>query len=365
MIRRWLCGCVLSSALSLGVAGCTSSLEQLTGGLMNGLTPGPKDGGDAPAHGGDELSSNEQLRLHLEGAREMDKAGKDDAALAEYERVLQLDRSNFTAMRRLCVLYDRRGSREDFKKAEEMYQKVTKLHPKDADIWNDWGYSLYLRTEKEHNQENWKEAETKLRHALQLEPQLDRAHTNLGLVLGGLNRFDEAFREFRAAHLSESEARCDMAYIYLTKGRFEDAKQECRIARDLDPGNNKALEMLAKLDQPPRSRERTAARPGAGSRGPRPAIDTADRDEKEHELARQTVAAMYGSAAAPGESNAGPWQPPTGPIAMPSGHVWMPVKTGAMPVMPAPTPVPVPAAPTPAPVPVPATSSGTEGTITY
>lgn len=232
MVRRWLRGCLLPSALCLAAVGCTTSVESLTGGLIAGAPAILKEGDEAPpSRAGGDLSADDQLRLHLDAARRMDKAGQDDGALAEYERVLALDPANYTAMRRLCVLYDCRGDKDDFKKAEELYRKVTKLKPKDPDVWNDWGYSFYLRTGKEACQENWAEAEKKLRQALKLDPQHARAHANLGLVLGQMGRYDEALREFRAAQLSESEAHCDLAFVYLTKGKLEDAKQECRIAR--------------------------------------------------------------------------------------------------------------------------------------
>ena len=325
--------------------------------MVSGWTPGSKDGADPPpSHAADEMSGNEQLRLHLDSARQMDKAGNDEAALGEYERVLQLDRNNFTAMRRLCVLYDRRGSRDDFKKAEDLYQKIAKLHPKDADIWNDWGYSLYLRTEKEHNTENWLEAEKKLRHALELNPQHDRAHENLGLVLGGLDRYPEALGEFRAAHLSESEAHVNMAFIYITKWKLEDAKQECRIARDKDPSNSKALDLLTALDQPPRSRDKMVG-------GKRKAL-TPDEEEQEHEAARREVAARFGNIAALADDKGGAGQPITGPIRA-GGQMWMPVspKASTLPVLLAPVP---PAAPTTTlPPPVPPAGSGTTGTISF
>jgi len=321
MIRRWLLGCLLPSALCLSAVGCTTTVEQLTGGLVGG-----KDGFDpqAPPRS-DQLTSNEQLRLHLDTARQMDQAGNDEAALAEYERVLQLDPSNLTAMRRLCVLYDRRGSREDFKKAEEFYQKIAKARPKDPDVWNDWGYSLYLRTDKEHNKENWAAAEQKLRHALELDPKHARAHGNLGLVMGELDRYPEAYREFLAAHLSESEAHCDMAFVYATKGRFEDAKQECRLAREKDPANAKALDLLTKLEQPMRSRDKTAGRSTGSVRTPL----TPEEEEKEHEFARRMVAGA--------DDKAAPAPVPPGAFRA-NGQMWMPIHSGPMPVLPAATP---------------------------
>ena len=246
MFRRWLRGCLLPSALCLGAAGCTTSVEQLTGGLFTTWAPEAKD--ERPAtRADDDLPANDQLRLHLDTARQLDKGGNDEGALAEYERVLALDPANFTAMRRLSNLYDRRGGKEDFKKAEELYRKVAKARPNDADVWNDWGVSLYLRAGKD----NWAEAEKKLREAVRLDPQSARAHCNLGKVLGQTERYEEAYREFRAAQLSESEAHCDLAFLYWTRGKLDDARQECRIAREKDPSNTKVRDMLAAMEPPP------------------------------------------------------------------------------------------------------------------
>jgi Tfp pilus assembly protein PilF len=338
MIRRWLRRCLLPSALCLSAVGCTTTVESLTGGLVTTFTPGPKEGGDpAPSRSPDVLSPDEQLRLNLDTARKLDQAGNDDDALVAYERVLQLDHSNYTAMRRLCVLYDRRGDRDDFKRAEELYRKVADARPKDADVWSDWGYSLFLRTDKETCQQNWAEAEKKLRHALALNPQHQRAHSNLGLVLGQLERYDEAYREFRAAQLSDAEAHCDMAFVYWQKGRLEDAKQECRLARDKDPTLAKAKDMLAALEQPAHPRDK--AGPG-GRRGPM----TADREAAEHEAARRFISEMNGGTSAPAPApvaappagGAAPVWQSAAPITMPSGRQWMPVNSGSAPTPPAP-----------------------------
>jgi Flp pilus assembly protein TadD len=351
MFRRWFRACLLPSALCLTAAGCTTSIESLTGGFITSGTPAPKGGGEvAPLRNSDDLPANDQLRLHLDTAKQLDTGGNDQGALEEYERVLQLDRTNYTAMRRLCVLYDRRGSRDDFKKAEEVYRKVADLRPKDADVWSDWGYSLFLRTDKENCKENWAEAEKKLRQALKLDPQHARAHTNLGLVLGQMERYDEAYREFRAAQLSESEAHCDMAFVYWQKGKLEDAKQECRIARDKDPALAKASEMLTVLEQAGHPHEKGG--PLARGEGrPRNSMTAAEREEAEHEAARRAVAGLSGGTSAslpmpsgamsaPDDGKVVKWQT-SGPIVMPSGSQWMPTKAGAAPAPTAPTPMPV------------------------
>jgi len=343
MIRRWLRGCLLPSALCLSAVGCTTPVESLTGGLVASWTPASKasDGGSAPPRS-EELSAKEQIRLCLDTARAMDKAGNDEGALDQYERVLERDPSNYTAMRRLCVLYDHRGGKEDFKKAEELYRKVARARPNDADIWSDWGYSLYLRTDKENCKENWMEAEKKLRQALKLDPQHARAHANLGLVLGRLDRFDEALREFRAAQPSEADAHCNMAFVYWAKGRLDDARQECRIARDKDPSNLKARDLQAVLDQAshPHGETGRTAESRPDGRTPRASRLTPAQWEAEREAARRAVVIDGGPPPAPAGDKPPQWQA-SGPIVMPSGQAWMPVNAAVKPTAAVPSPAPV------------------------
>jgi Flp pilus assembly protein TadD len=353
MIRRWLRGCLLPSALCLAAVGCTPSVESLTGGLVTTEAPAPKESAAAPpARHDDDLPVADQVRLSLDAGREMDKAGNDDGALDQYERVLALDPSNFTALRRLCVLYDRRGGKDDFKKAEELYRKVAKVRPNDADVWSDWGYSLYLRTDKENCKDNWAEAEKKLRRALQLNPQHARAHSNLGLVLGQMGRYDEAYREFRAAQLDEAEAHCDLAFVYWTKGQLEEAKQECRVAREKDPACAKARDLLATLEKEPHRRDDAkAGRGGRGASAARRADALTPADwEAEREAARKAVAERIRAVQAGGDKGASPWQSPEMTRTLNSAG-WMPVTPGA-------PPAPPPAAPAPAP-------GGTTGTVTF
>jgi hypothetical protein len=383
MIRRWLRGCLVPSALCLAAVSCTPSVESLTGGLAGSWAPGSKAAEEAPPppRAPDDLPREDQIRLCVNTARELDNAGNDEDALGQYERVLTLDPSNYTAMRRLCVLYDRQAQ---WDKAEQMYRKVSKLKPNDADIWSDWGYSFYLRPgPKEVKRKDWPqlaEAETKLRTALRLSPQHARAHSNLGLVLGQMERYDEAFREFQAgqldeaeaqadakadrsgpaaanrARLSEAAAHCDMAFVYWTKNRLEDARRECLLARDKDVGCIKAAEMLALLEKPPAARgdrdRQAASRPGA--RPSRASRMTPEQEEAEHEAARREVAARFGIGAVspppPPADKGVSWQS-SGPITLPSGAKWMPVHPGQ-----APTPSKVPDAPPPP-------AGGSSGTV--
>jgi Tfp pilus assembly protein PilF len=251
--------------LLLAQTGCVTS----TGLMATATLPA------APASH-DELPKDKAIQTCLTYARSLDKNGNDEAAIDQYERLLRLCPDHPEAVRRLAVLYDRQA---DFSKSEVAYRKLAKLHPRDADLMCDWGYSYYLRN-------NWREAEARLRRALELDKKHTRARCNLGLVLGQEDRFDEAFQLFLQAGLDQSDAHCDMAFVYWTRGvkYYDRAKRECLLARQLNPACSKAMELLAQLDEAQRPRtERAAAKPTTPERPAKPQV-TSDKGGEKYPL---------------------------------------------------------------------------------
>src|SRR5579885_1235849 len=237
-------GCVLSGATPKGLSGMTLTPEA--------ISPPPSAAKEMPG-----LPREQAVELSLRVARSMEKNDNVPSAIEQYENVLKHEPNHPEAVRRLAVLYDKAA---EFNKAEEMYRKLAKARPKDADVWCDWGYSCYLRN-------NFGEAEAKLRQALALNPQHARARCNLGLALGQLGRFQEAFQAFRAAGLEEADAHCDLAFVYWAQGKIDEARREYQTADKLSPGCPKAREALAVLDKPPAPRPE---RDGVAGRDRRP-----------------------------------------------------------------------------------------------
>jgi tetratricopeptide (TPR) repeat protein len=249
--------------LMLTFAGCAVTSASLTTAVMPA----------APA-AHDELPKDKQLQTTLTFARNLDKSGNDDGAVEQYEKVLRLSPDHPESLRRLAVLYDRRA---DFTNSEAAYKKLARSHSRDADFMCDWGYSLYLRN-------NWREAEAKLRRALEIDKSHARARCNLGLVLGQQDRFDEAFTLFRQAGLEEADAHCDLAFVYWTRGKgyYDRARRECVLARQLNPACSKAQELLAQLDQAqsPRSSRLASNTPAAPPQQARASMTSEERHEK-------------------------------------------------------------------------------------
>jgi tetratricopeptide (TPR) repeat protein len=305
------------SAALLGFAGCAwhpssvNPLASLSG--KPGLPP------DSP----NELPAAQAIQACLAVGQNLEKSNNDVAAIDQYERILRLDPNNQKASRRLAVLYDRCC---DYAKADAEYQKLAKARPRDADLFNDWGYSYYQRTK-------WQDAEKCLRKAVELDPQQARARCNLGLALGQQGRYDEAFQQFRSV-VGEAEAHCNLAFVYWTQGKLEEARRECHNANQINPSCTKSLDMLAALDlgaKPEDSGEKLAAsssRRNGDRRRP-------SREQLELE-ARAMLSKMNGTP--PGRDAAPPTNDEPRPVyKSPNGTVWVPVtpKKAAEPAAPA------------------------------
>jgi Flp pilus assembly protein TadD len=188
----------------------------------------------------EQLSPSLAIKASMAVGLNLEKKGDDEAAIGQFEKVLEHDPENFAALQHLATIRDRRC---EFGEAEKVYQKLAKARPRDSNVYSDWGYSHYLRN-------NWTEAEKQLRHALELNSHSELAHCNLGLVLGQQGRYPEALREFQAAPMSEAQAHCNLAFVYWSQNKVEDAQRECRLARQMEPQCIQAKELLARLDAP-------------------------------------------------------------------------------------------------------------------
>ena len=113
------------------------------------------------------------------------------------------------------------------------------------------GYNCYLR-------QQWQDAETHLRRALELSPGLGRAHNNLGLLLARTGREGEALEEFMRAGSGPAEAHANLAHVLTLTDRWNEAQQEFQRALAINPNLKSAHEGLAKLQSLAAKRSATA-----------------------------------------------------------------------------------------------------------
>ena len=189
----------------------------------------------------DDLSPSQVKEASLAVADQLDQSGSVLDAITQFENVRRLDPGNLHAARRLAVLYDRQGQ---FDKAEVEYRKVFKSLPRDADLLNDWGWHYYQASD-------WKEAENKLRTALQLNGSLPRARCNLALAIGQQGRLEEAYRTFCESGLSPANAHGNIGVLYWMHGNAAGARSEFMTALQMEPNNRKIEMLLAEVQSSP------------------------------------------------------------------------------------------------------------------
>jgi tetratricopeptide (TPR) repeat protein len=263
--RRW--AWLMSGLLCLPLhLGCLTPFRN----SAESLVPDGSSNGQASRP---ELSPASSAKLNLTMAQVMEKSGHPAEAIFHYEKARQSDSSLHVAAH-LARLYDRVG---DGNHALAEYQRALKEDPKDAETLTSLGYFHYSRGE-------WALAEENLRHALTINPRLPRAWVNLGLTLGEQGQYPQSLEAFRKA-VSEAEAHSNLAFIYTTQGKREEAKQEYRQALDLNPNLAIARRALEKLEHPelsagkacatgmcPASVEQASSLPAPARREARPSL---------------------------------------------------------------------------------------------
>jgi Tfp pilus assembly protein PilF len=201
-----------------------------------------------PAEPPKELSSSDAARVCRATAEQMASHGKEPEAIEQYERSRSFDARQKGVARRLAVLYDRQGNTE---KATAEYTIALKESPRDADLWNDYGYFHYART-------RYDQAETALRKGLKFDTKHKRAWMNLGLVLGEQGRYDEAQQAFQHA-VSPAAAKNNVAVILARNGEVDRARTLFQQASVEDPSLEPPRPLLAHLDRKPAGKVQQAS----------------------------------------------------------------------------------------------------------
>lgn len=191
-----------------------------------------------PAEPPNELSAVDSARVCRATGDQMATHGKEPEAIEQYERSRKFDPDQKGLARRLAVLYDRQGNNE---KAAAEYRIALKESPRDADLWNDFGYFHYARS-------RYEQAEDALRKGLKHDATHQRAWMNLGLVLGEQRKYEEAQEAFEHA-VSQAAAKNNVAVILARNGELDRARQLFQEAAAEDPSLQPPRPLLAHLER--------------------------------------------------------------------------------------------------------------------
>ena len=204
--------------LLLAMAGCSQFSPGVGGSLTGLLSAESETAGTGATSRLTEAAAT--LEPGLAAARSLEQQGASEEAIEAYIEIARNHGATVEVQRRLAVLYDKTTQ---FDQSARHYLAALQIEPNDADLLCDYGYSRYL-------QGDLAVAEQVLRRALAADPDLVRAHNNLGLVLARGEKHDEALAAFTRAGCSPAEARANLAYALISGGDWQSAQEHLESA---------------------------------------------------------------------------------------------------------------------------------------
>jgi len=153
-------------------------------------------------------------------------SGREDDAIREFQRAMELAPANAEAPRQLAEVYKNLGR---FGEAEALYIRSTRSRP------TDW-YGHLLLGVFYYERQRYPEAEAELNQAKALTPDNDTVRLDLGAVYRMHGRYAEAIEEYQQALRIRSSAATFAALggAYYYQHRFSEAVSAVEAAIDLD-----------------------------------------------------------------------------------------------------------------------------------
>jgi Tfp pilus assembly protein PilF len=174
--------------------------------------------------------------LYVSMGKYYEEADKPIEAEGQYKKALREKPTDLVVMLTYAHFLENQNRYLD---AVEFYQKTSKVHPKEASVYNNMGL-CFARNKK------IKEASTALDQAVRLEPRNILYRNNLAALLVEQNRLSEAFETLRYVH-GEANAYYNLGYLLSKKGNTEAAEHHFAQALMLDPTMQPAQRWLAYL----------------------------------------------------------------------------------------------------------------------
>jgi tetratricopeptide (TPR) repeat protein len=165
--------------------------------------------------------------------------GKNEQAVAELEKIIARNPDNITYRSLLAGLY---GAMDNYPEAIKTYLQILKTEPDDPHTMLMLG-SLYARQRK------YSQAITVLEKLVKLQPDSFMAYTYLAKLYHELRFFDKSFSAYeKALELRWSDQLAfELARFYTSRERIDDAEDVYLRILENEPGNEMAMEQLARL----------------------------------------------------------------------------------------------------------------------
>jgi Flp pilus assembly protein TadD len=183
-----------------------------------------------------EPARNIHAKTHLAAGRLHESQGALGKAAEQYQLALAGDAKNVGAMNRLAIVNARMGR---FKEAQRSLKRAIKLEPNAAVLRNNLGYAHLCS-------KNWTQAEDEFRQAIRLNPHFHRARINLAIAVGRQDRLEESLEMFRRS-LPEPDAFYNLGLVLKGMKRYQDAANAFELALDHNPDFPAAKRQLAQL----------------------------------------------------------------------------------------------------------------------
>lgn len=177
-------------------------------------------------------SADDAVSALLEEGKALERDGKTSEALERYRKVLQINPKNHDA---LLLTGGAQRALGQIDSAYETLKQLLHLHPKSAVGYNELGFVERLQAT---NQDGILKAIADFQHAIELDPNLTAAYTNLGAAYEAVGDATNAMEtRKKAVELSpdDAEAHAQLGLSYLAADHADDAKLELEKAISLNP----------------------------------------------------------------------------------------------------------------------------------
>jgi tetratricopeptide (TPR) repeat protein len=168
------------------------------------------------------------------------------AAAPVYERILNLDPKNVTALTMLGAM---RIETQSWQEAEKYLRQAVRLKPSYGTARFILGVVLDNTGRHAEALKQWKEAATTAKN--------EGSANQLGICLAKEGRLEEAISWFRLAmdiNPTSRIARCNLARALFKTGHTDEAMTHLHYVLKIDPKDEEALDVLAKIRTTPQSR---------------------------------------------------------------------------------------------------------------